>query len=91
MPARSLSFPLIMGGSATPLPLLNGQADLAGRGDGHSAATWEPIEALALQHLALVENRVRQLLAAGRTEDVTGAIDEWVMATTAAHLAILNP
>ena len=91
MPARSLSFPLIMGGSATPLPLLNGKAGVAGRGDGHSAATWEPIEALTLQHLALVEGRVRQLLEAGHHRDAVRVIDEWVMATTAAHLAILNP
>jgi len=91
MPARALSFPLIMGGSATPLPLLDGQADVAGRSDGHAAAAWEPIEALALQHLSLVEGRVQDLLEAGHHQDVAKTIDQWVMATTAAHLSILNP
>lgn len=90
MPARSLSFPLIMGGSVTPLPLLNGQVDAASRGSGRSAATWEPIEALAFQHQALMEDRARQLLDAGRAHDAARIIDEYVMTVTAAHLAVVG-
>lgn len=91
MPARSLSFPLMMGGSLTPLPLLGGQVDAAGRGCGRSAATWEPIEALAFQHQSLLEAHVRRLLDDDRRHDAARVIDEWVMATTAAHLATLGP
>ncbi len=91
MPARSLSFPLMMGGSLTPLPLLNGRIDVAGHRSGRSAATWEPMEALAFQHQSLLEDRVRQLLDDGRSHDAARVIDQWVMATTAAHLAVLRP
>jgi hypothetical protein len=81
----------MMGGSVTPLPLLNGRVDAAGRGSGRSVATWEPMEALAFQHQSLLEDRVRQLLDDGRSHDATRVIDEWVMATTAAHLAVFRP
>ena len=91
MPARSVSFPLLMGGSATPLPLLNGDADAAARADGHSPGTWEPVEALAFEHLALVEARVRQSLSVGSDDDARREIDEWVLATARAHLAIIAP
>ena len=91
MPARSLSFPLMMGGSVTPLPLLDGRIDAAGRGSGRSAVTWEPMEALAFQHQSLLEDRLRRLLDDGRSHDAARVIDQWVMATTAAHLAVLGP
>ena len=91
MPARSLSFPLLMGGSITPLPLLDGAIDEVGRSHRRAAWAWEPVEALALQHLSLVENQVRKLLSADRRVDAARVIDQWVMATTAAHLAVLCP
>jgi hypothetical protein len=90
MPARSLSFPLLMGGSATPLPLFDGSADAAGRGTGDSATAWERIEGLAFQHLALVEKEVRALLDAGADAEARQTIDEWVLATAQAHLAIIS-
>jgi hypothetical protein len=90
MPARSLSFPLMMGGSVTPLPLSNGRVDAAGRGSGRSVVTWESMEALALQHQSLLEDRVRRLLDDGRSHDAAQVIDQWVMATAAAHLAVLG-
>ena len=80
-----------MGGSATPLPLLNGEADAAARADGYSVTTWEPIEALAFQHFELVQDRVRALLAAGDDDRARKLTDEWGLATTRAHLAIIRP
>lgn len=91
MPARSLSFPLVMGGAATPLALLTGQADAEARRNHASAATWEPIEALAFGNLGLLEDRVRRLAESGRESEFAPAIDQWTLATTAAHLAILSP
>ena len=90
MPACSLSFPLIMGGSATPLPLLNGRIDVTGRDAACSPAKCEPIEALAYQHLALVQDHVRNLLSMGRRHDGARLIDKWIVDTTTAHLAILE-
>jgi len=81
----------MMGGSATPLPLVNGQADEAARRSDRSAPAWEPIEARAFEQVAQLGDRARQLLDANRTNDAVQAIDEWVAASAAAHLAALNP
>ena len=91
MPARSLSFPLVMGGTATPLPLLTGEADAVARQNHAGAATWEPVETLAFGHLDLLADRVRRLAEAGREDEAAQAIDQWTLATTAAQLAILRP
>ena len=81
----------MMGGSITPLPLLNGQVDAAGRDSSRPAASWEPIEALAFAHQASMVDRARKLLDAGRDHDAAQIIDQWVMAVTAAHLAVVGP
>lgn len=90
MPARSLAFPLFMGGLRTPQVLLTGDADMAGRHSLGDFRQWEPIEEFAFRTQRRVEAEVRTLLAAGRTEEAREALDGWVASCCRAHLAVLH-
>lgn len=72
MPARSLAFPLLMGGERTPRVLLNGEVDRAGRESTGDVRRWEPIEAFAFTSQRLLEGQVRRLLAQGARGDSDG-------------------
>lgn len=89
MPARSLAFPLVMGGVQTPLALLNGDADLAGRQSPGDYRHWEPIEEFAFNGQRRLEVEVRALLAEGRVAQAREALDRWVASCCRAHLAVL--
>jgi len=90
MPARSLAFPLFMGGTDTPQVLLNGEVDLAGRQSDGDFERWEPIEAFAFETQRLLAADVRRLLAAGETEHARAVLDGWVAGCSRAHLSALG-
>lgn len=89
MPARSLSFPLFMGGVRTPQVLVNGEVDMAGRQSLGDFRQWEPIEEFAFRGQRRLEADVRALAAGDQTERAREALDGWVEACTRAHLAAL--
>jgi len=91
MPAKSLAFPLFMGGVQTPRVLLNGEVDMAGRQSAGDFHRWEPIEEFAFSMQRMLEADVRRLLAEGRTDEARKAVDDWVSACTRAHLSALGP
>ncbi|MGI5818436.1 MAG: hypothetical protein ACOX9R_10130 [Armatimonadota bacterium] len=90
MPARSLAFPLFMGGTQTPRALLSGQVDMAGRQFTGDFQLWEPIEQFAFGAGRLLEAEVGRLLADGRPDEAREALDRWVADCTAAHLGALR-
>ncbi len=90
MPAKSLAFPLFMGGTRTPRALLSGDADLAGRESPDDFSRWEPIEAQAFAAQRGLEAQVRGLVAAGKPAEARDALDAWVADRTRAHLGALS-
>ncbi len=90
MPARSLGFPLFMGGVKTPQVLLNGDVDIAGRGSSGDYRQWEPIEAFAFDSQRRLEAHVETLLEQGKTAEARTALDDWAAAACHAHLAVLS-
>ncbi len=90
MPARSLAFPLFMGGVRTPQVLLNGDVDMAGRRSLGDYRQWEPIEEFTFSSQRRLEAQVRALLKEGDVERAREALDHWVAACCRAHLAVLS-
>ncbi len=89
-PAVSLAFPVYMGGTATPLPLVDGSlydlcADLP-----DDVAVWEVLERTLEQNSKLLEARVEELLRARRIAEARALIDDWTQATAASHLLQLD-
>ena len=90
LPARGLSFPLLMGGTATPLPLLNGEVFARSNRVESNRAICERIEATALANQRLLEAKVMGLLAAGKEGEARETLNEWVRKCADSHLAMLE-
>jgi len=90
LPARGLSFPLFMGGTDTPLPLLGGEVYACSRRVKCHRHVWERIEATAFGNQLLLLEKVLTLLAAGQDDEVTRRLNEWVQSCTDGHLAVLQ-
>ena len=90
MPASGLAFPLFMGGTRTPVALLNGDADALTRLQTRDFRSWEPIEGFAFLSQRLLERRVHGLLDAGQGQAAREALDQWVAASVRAHLAAMS-
>lgn len=89
-PSISLALPLYMGGTATPLPLMDGSlyslcADLP-----EDVETWETMEGSLQRNSLLLEARAETLLREGRTDEARRLIDDWTQSTAAAHLLLLE-
>lgn len=89
-PAVHLAFPLYMGGTATPLPLVDGSlyelcADLP-----HDFEAWEVLEQTLHHNSLLLEARAEALLREGRVDEARALIDAWTQATAASHLLFLR-
>lgn len=90
LPARGLSFPLFMGGTETPLPLLNGQVFARSSQVQCSREICERIEAAAFGNQRLLEAKIMGLLAAEQDEEASKMLNEWVRVCTDSHLAVLD-
>ncbi len=89
-PAVSLAFPLYMGGTATPQPLVDGSlyelcADLP-----EDIEAWEVLERSLQRNSMLLESRAEALLEEGRVEEARGLLDAWTQETAAAQLVLLR-
>ena len=89
-PSVSLAFPLYMGGTGTPKPLMDGSlyelcADLP-----EDVPTWETIECSLQQNSLLLEARAETLLREGSTDEARQLIDDWTQSTCAAQLLLLE-
>ncbi len=90
LPARGLSFPLFMGGTDTPLSLLNGEVFARSNQVQCSREICERIEAAAFGNQRLLEANILSLLDAERDGEATRVLNEWVSACTDSHLAVLD-
>jgi hypothetical protein len=90
LPAGGLSFPLYMGGAATPRALLNGEVFTLSNEIPCGRVVCERIEAAAFGDQELLKERVLTLLAAGQERSAQDLLDRWARACTDRHLAVLE-
>jgi hypothetical protein len=89
-PAVSLAFPMYMGGTATPLPLMDGSIYDLCAGMPQDYEAWQRIEEALHQDSLQLEAKVAALLAEGSREQARQLIDAWTQVRAAAHLALLE-
>ena len=89
-PAVSLAFPVYMGGTATPLPLVDGSLYELGADLPHDFETWEVYERSLLQNALLLEARAEDLLREGRIDEARALLDDWTQSVAATHLLLLD-
>lgn len=90
LPARALSFPLFIGGSETPLPLLDGTVFDICNGIEGRRNEWERLEAAAFRRQAQLETEVRTLLTSGQTTETGTRLDTWVRNVATDHLVAVK-
>ncbi len=90
MPARGLSFPLFIGCTETPLPLLDGEVFVRSQAAGPGRDAWQSIEAAMHLSQRMLQEKVSALLAAGKEQEATDALNRWVRLSAGSHLAILG-
>jgi hypothetical protein len=90
LPAKGLAFPLLMGGTATPEPLVNGEVYALSKGLEGQTSAWETIEESTHANRALLEARVEQLLGEGKKGEAAGLLDDWTRRTCDAQAAVLR-
>ncbi len=89
-PAVHLAFPLYMGGTATPLSLVDGSLYELCAELPHDFETWEVLEQHLHRNSLLMEARAEELLREGRVDEARSLIDDWTQSTAAAHLLFLQ-
>jgi hypothetical protein len=90
LPAKALSFPLFMGGSETPPPLLDGTVfETCNRIEGRRTE-WERLEGEAFRSQQAGERQVLTLLATQQDEKARSQLDAWVRSRVHDHLAALT-
>ena len=90
LPAKTLSFPLFIGGTETPLALMNGEVFSIAKDLHCNREIWERIEAGAFTSQRLLEADVSALLAKHKRDDAVRTLNHWVRTCTDSHLAILT-
>jgi len=77
-PAKSHSVPVFMGGTATPLPLLNGEFYAIGKTlPVERKANWEKRETASYTEKTLLRKDIERLLSAGETRAVRDRLNAW--------------
>lgn len=87
MPARGLAFPLLIGCTETPLPLLNGEIFVRSHDAGQGRDLCERIEAAMHVNQRMLQEKASTLLAAGNEQQARDALNEWVRLSADSHLA----
>lgn len=88
-PARSLPFPLLTGGSKTPLALLDGTIDAVGNQVNMSFDEIRELERALYSECKQLQARLSRLLDEGQEAEVPSIIDQWVERYTERHLQAL--
>jgi len=89
-PAASLAFPLYMGGTKTPLPLLDGSIYELCAGLPNDCEAWEKMEKKLFSKAALLEKKVEELIEKKQIPQAREMIDRWTGEITAEHLLFLE-
>ena len=88
MPAGGLGFPLYVGGTKTPLPLLNGEADALFRKLINPAKRWEDLEALHFADQRKLERDVEKRTPLDPPSELSRELDEWTQRRAAENMAV---
>ncbi len=89
-PARSLSFPLFMGGRKTPRCLMNGDLYEAGKAVDSEPSRWETLESERYADKQRLADKIADLVKADPTAEFIDLLDKWTGDTTSAQFAILK-
>jgi len=90
LPAKSLSFPVFMGGRRTPRCLLSGDLYKAGKPLPPQKSHWEALEKQVHAEKQRLAGKVARLLEAGQTAEAVDLLDTWTETTARAQLAIVK-
>ena len=90
LPAKSLSFPVFMGGRTTPRCLLSGDLYRAGKPLAPQKSQWETLERLAHAEKQRLAGKIAGLLEAEQTAEAIDVLDTWTETTASAQFAIIN-
>ena len=89
-PARGVAFPLFMGGTQTPRPLLTGEVYGLSTHIANSRAAWEAVEASSHSSKEALVPEAESLLAEGREKAAKAMLDGWVAQTAGAQVNMLR-
>jgi hypothetical protein len=89
LPAKSLSFPVFMGGRRTPRCLLNGDLYKAGKPLRTDKSQWEALERQTHADKQRLAGKIAGLLTAERTAEAVDLLDKWTETTASAQFEIL--
>ena len=90
LPARGLSFVLLMGGNQTPLPLVDGAAYTLMDSIAPEPALFEQTDASSYSAEQKLAKRIQSFLEKGEDDRAAGAIDAWVRRSAAATMTAMQ-
>lgn len=90
LPAKGLGFPLFIGGTKTPLPLIDGKIDSILKKLPGNPKRWEKIEKFNFMNQGLVNNKIEDFIAARKTKKISGLLNEWTEQCANSNLAAIN-
>ena len=90
LPSRSLSFPVFMGQTSTPLCLLNGHAHSLGDEMPCSRLAWEQVEEELHSSRRSLGEEAANLLREQKNDQATSLLNEWGQAQAARCVALLD-
>jgi len=90
LPARSASFPLLMGQRRTPLCLINGEAYRLGKATGDHHALWESIEGGVHAGKSLLKECAKKPEFTSGSQRASTIIEQWSEAQSTAMLRVLQ-
>ncbi|MCK9266707.1 carcinine hydrolase/isopenicillin-N N-acyltransferase family protein [bacterium] len=89
-PARSVPFPLFMGGKKTPLALFDGTVNDVGINTNLPPDKLRKLEKVLYEEGKKFQNQLYKMIKEGKEKEVSDVIDEWVKNYTKRHLKTLG-
>ena len=90
LPAKSLSFPVFMGGQRTPGCLVNGDVYKVGKTLDTETSRWETLERRGHADKQRLAGKIADLLKAGQTAEAVALLDTWTETAANAQFAIMK-
>ncbi len=90
LPAKSLAFPVFMGGRKTPRCLVSGDLYQTGKPLDTEKSQWETLERQAHADKQQLAGKIAALLTAKQTAEAIDLLDKWTETTANAQLAIMK-
>ena len=90
LPAKSLSFPIFMGGQTTPRCLVNGDLYKVGKTLDTERSRWESLERRGHADKQRLAGKIADLLKAGQMAEAVALLDTWTGTAANAQFAIMK-